>query len=71
MENNFNIKEIKVLEYLKNSNGVHFTQASTDDMNYFEISAIARDLQKKGFTSNNDGILNITEQGKEYLKNQN
>ena len=71
MENNLNIKEIKVLEYLKNSNGVHFTKASTDDMNYFEVSAIARDLQKKGFASNNNGILNITEQGEEYLKNSN
>jgi predicted transcriptional regulator len=59
--------EIKVLELLKKSNGIHFTDANLEDLNYFAIAAIARDLEKKGFTSNTNGILDITENGKEYL----
>jgi predicted transcriptional regulator len=62
-------KQIKILEYFKKSNGVYFTETHLDDMNYYEIAAIARDLEKKGLTSNNNGILDITEQGKEYLTN--
>jgi len=59
--------EIKVLELLKKSNGIHFTDAFLEDLPYFAIAAIARDLEKKGFTSNTNGILDITEDGEEYL----
>ncbi len=59
--------EIKVLELLKKSNGIHFTEANLQDLPYFAIAAIARDLEKKGLTSNTNGILDITQEGKEYL----
>jgi hypothetical protein len=59
--------EIKVLELLKKSNGIHFTDAHLEDFPYFAISAFARDLEKGGYTSNTNGILDITEEGKEYL----
>jgi hypothetical protein len=59
--------EMKVLELLKKSNGIHFTDAFLEELPYFAIAAIARDLEKRGFTSNTNGILDITENGREYL----
>lgn len=59
--------EIKVLELLKKSKGIHFTDANLKGLPYFATAAIAMDLEKRGFTSNNNGILDITEEGKEYL----
>ena len=60
-------KEIKVVEFLRKSRGVHFIEAYLDDMNNWEIAAIARELEKRGFTSNSNGLLDITEPGIEYL----
>jgi len=59
--------EIKVLELLENSKGIYFKEIYLEYLPYYAILAIARDLEKRGFTTNNNGIIDITEQGKEYL----
>jgi hypothetical protein len=59
--------EIKVLELLKNSKGIYWKELYLDDLPFYAIVAIARDLEKRGFTTNIDGILDITEQGVGYL----
>ena len=67
-----NENEIKVLEFLKNSKGIHsrkiiIEEIDLENLPCYAILAIARDLEKRGFTSNSNGVLDITEQGKEYL----
>jgi hypothetical protein len=60
-------EEIKILALLKNSNGIHFKTIHIDNIPYYAILAKVRDFQKRVFTTNIDGTLDITEQGMEYL----
>jgi predicted methyltransferase len=62
-----NVNEIEVLELLKNSKGIYWKELYLEDLPFYAILAIARDLEKRGFTTNNNGIIDITEQGKDYL----
>jgi|GEM_PF-5449261 len=59
--------EIKILDLLKNSDGISFRAIHIEDIPYYGIVAKVRDWQKQGLTSNIDGILGVTEQGIEYL----
>jgi len=59
--------EIKILNLLKSSNGISFKVMHIDDLPHYAILAKVRDYQKEGFTTNIEGIFNITEQGIEYL----
>ena len=59
--------EIKILELLKSSNGISFRIIHIDDLPHYALIAKIRDFQKRGLTTNADGILDITEQGTEYL----
>jgi hypothetical protein len=59
--------EIKILELLKNSNGIYFKNIYIDSIPYYAILAKVRDFEKNGVTTNIDGTLDITEQGIEYL----
>jgi len=63
--------EIKILELLKNSNGIDSKTIQIDDIPYYAILAIVRDLEKRGFTTNVERTFDITEQGIEYLNKLN
>jgi hypothetical protein len=60
-------EEIKVLELLRNSDGIDLKEIHIDDIPYYALIAEIRDFQKRGLTKNIDGILGITEHGIEYL----
>ena len=59
--------EIKILTSLKSSGGISWKVIHIEGLPYYGVVAKVRDYQKQGFTTNTDGILGITEQGKEYL----
>lgn len=61
--------EVKILQLLKNSRSIHLKKIHLDDYPYYAIIAIARDLQKRGLVTNIDGMLDITNEGIEYLNN--
>jgi len=59
--------EIKVLELLKNSDGIDFKEINIEGIPYYAVIAEIGNFRKRGLTKNIDGILGITEQGIEYL----
>lgn len=60
-------EEIKVLELLKNSDGIDFKEINIDDLPYYGLIAEIKGFEKRGLTKNINGILCITDLGIEYL----